>query len=180
MKKTTVFFFLFLIITLPLSAQQKTWSKAHSQIYGTEQEYLEQVKLRTLMGYDFYRLIGYKSFYTNGPSSFLQQAKAFSMNAFEDKSRLVYILSAGSGQRNDTGVRLMYWLDEQDRVVKARFKGNKSDLAFLFLNYWPSSTDWTDESQLTKGVLAQKEVLGEQIEFNFQRGKPFIEVRKID
>jgi len=175
MKKVFISTILFLVFSAAV-AQEQAWPKAYEQVYGTQQEYNGQTALRKMMGYDFYRLIGFKSFYTNGPSGFLQQARNFSMDASESKNRLVYKLTKKDRSGKSGRFYLTYWLDNDDRVTKARFSGDLQELAYLFLNYWPSNTDWTDAAQLKKGVLAEKEILGEKVIFNYKSSKPFIEI----
>jgi len=180
MKKIIASTFLFIVFLFTADAQNHTWTKIYEQVYGSEKEYAEQTALRKLMGYDFYRLIGYKSYYTNGPSGFLQQARSFSMDASETGNRLIYKLSRKEKKGNTGSFYFTYWLDKHDRVTKARFTGDKEDLAYLFLNYWPSNTDWTEPEQLQRGIIAEKDVLGEKVVFDYTSGKPFIEIYAAD
>ena len=173
--------FLSLLISLlffSVNAQNTRWTKIYEQVYGTEKEYRDQVTLRENIGYELYRIIGYKSFYTNGPSSFLQQTQKFSMDASESKGKMVYTLTRKGENAKTDKFFLTYWLDENDRVVKARFTGSYPALAHLFLNYWPGNTDWTEPAQLKKGVIAEKNLFDEKIVFNYKASNPFIEIRK--
>ena len=160
------------------NAQKPAWSKVYEQVYGSEKEYQDQRALRDNIGYELYRLIGFKSFYTNGPSSFLQQKQLFAMDAAESKGKMVYTLSKKSNNFRSEKLYLTYWLDENDRVTKARFKGEPAMLAYLFLNYWPGNTDWTEISQFKKGTVAEKRLLDEKIVFNYKGGSPFIEISR--
>ncbi len=163
-----------------VNAQDLQWTKAYEQLYGTQQEYKQQVELRKTMGYDLYKVIGYKSYYTSGPSSFLQQTQQYSMDAKELKGRMIYTLT----KKDDAGIvnklRLIFWLDQDDRVTKARISGSVPTLIFLFNRYWPANNNRTTAEQLTKGVVAEKQLENEKIIFNYTNQKPFIEINSLN
>jgi hypothetical protein len=79
-------------------------------LYGSQQEYKDQVALREKSGYDLYRILGYKSYYTNGPSSFLQQSQNYSMDATQKRGKMVYTLSRKNAEGKTGKMYFNFWV----------------------------------------------------------------------
>ncbi len=116
-----------------------------------------------------YQLLGYKSYFTNGPASYLQQTKGYALKESDSENCMTYTLTNKADK--STGFILKFWTDGEDRITKAKFYGNKQQLAELFANYWPS-----EEKETVAGSIAEKKFLNEKIVFNYSSNKPFIEV----
>ncbi len=155
---------------LLLKAQTiNSWNNFNGKLYGTEQEYQKQIGIRDKAGYELYQLLGYKSYFTNGLTAYLQQTKGYTLKSSESKSCITYTLT-GKEDKSDK-VILKFWINEEDRITKAKFYGNKDRLSNLFLSYWP-----TAEKETSEGAVAEKKFLNERIVFNYSGNKPYIEV----
>ena len=168
MKKLGLFLSLTFCALLVKAQDNNAWNSFNGKIYGTELEYKKQINLREKAGYELYQLLGYKSYFTNGPASYLQQTKGFTLKESETENCIIYTLT----NKADKSAKfvLKFWTDDEDRITKAKFYGNKQQLAELFANYWPS------EKETVAGSITEKQFLTEKIVFNYSSDKPFIEV----
>lgn len=170
--KKAILFLLLSSVAFIVKGQDQKWNKFYEQIYGSQSEYQDQVALRNSRTYDFYRLIGFKSYYTNGPSGFLQQEKNLTMDARESHNKMIYTLTGKNVNGKKQKCHLIFRLNKDDRIQKAKITGSPDIIKFLFMSYWPAESSIV----LKEGEIKEKRMPGEKVVFNYTGKKPFIEI----
>lgn len=158
---------------------QKQWTATDEKVYGTQQEYNDQEAISKKVSHgNLYRLIGFKQYYANGLSLWLQERGYTSSEAPERPGHEVYIFKKNYvGSVKPENIVMTLGLNN-DRISSAKIDGSFADLAQLFLYYWPTSPDFADAAKLKPGVLAQKQLVNETITFNYKGKKPVIEISR--
>ncbi|WP_113638979.1 hypothetical protein [Nubsella zeaxanthinifaciens] len=172
---------LFILLTaLTFSAYAQEWSATDQKVYGNQTEYKAQMELAKKSKHrNLYRLVGFTPYYANGLSLWMQDRGFTSQSLEAPANQEVYLFAKNYvGSVKPTDVKLVLNL-QNSRVANAKIYGSFSDLAQLFLYYWPTSADYADSSKLKQGTIAQKQVVDEIVRFNYSQKEPFIEVLKI-
>lgn len=181
MKK--LLFIVLICNSLASFSQDTTWTKKQSETYGTSAEKALQDKIGVQSDNRFLRrFVGFKEFYTNEISAYLQLRQDFTLLSSPDvKDHIVFVLTKnGTYLGNDIvpKVRLSFALDRNDRVVSGRFTGDFVSLAELFIYYWPQYASCCTIEQLRSGVVAVKHSFGDLVAFKNVNGHAVITVTK--
>ncbi|WP_423148198.1 hypothetical protein [Rubrolithibacter danxiaensis] len=162
-----------------VSAQIKApWTTFYQQIYGTEKEYISQVAIRDNKGYELYHLIGYKSYYTNGPLSFLQENNMTLKSVREAKGKMTYALICTDKNNKYGKVNMTCWLDKDDRIIKAQFSGNSKIMKQFFSKYWPSAPEQDYSQKPGNSTIEEKIFEKEKITFTDRGKKSLVEISR--
>jgi hypothetical protein len=163
------------------NAQDTTnWTKDKLETFGTKAEVIHQQSIRNQSDHhDLFRLIGFKQFYANGISSYIQADMDFTLNDNKGGDN-VYVFEKNGVFMGVKQPRLIanYNISKDGRIVSARITGMFADLAKLFLTYWPQSADFAIAVQLKPGTAAVKHCYGDLISFKWIQGKPIIFITK--
>ena len=170
---------LLLFTALATFAQDTAWTKGKAAVFGTQKEKHDQDALFQRDGYEIYRLIGYKEYYANGISSYLQ-THGYSLHDTRKVAGVgtEFVFDQQISMGHDPQIYFKYWVNADKRITKVRITGYPYGLASLFVNYWPTDIQWTSTAQLRHGVIAKKMLIDERITFNYGGVEPFIEVTK--
>lgn len=155
------------------------WTKADEELYGSQAEKVHQDMIERQSGHFLVRIIGFKEYYTNEISSYVQMKGFKSEDTPEKKGSFNYIFSKGYiGSQKAPKLRMTFAVNQNHRVTSGTITGSFFDLANLFLYYWPQSAEWWSQVQLKRGVVAQKHNFGELVTFNWNGATPFIKITK--
>lgn len=160
-------------------AQDSTFTKAETKLYGSPKEKAEQVALRQKAGYELYRLIGFKEYYANGIASFLQMNGYNLDDTKAAGNQTTFVFTPRVGMGKPPKLYFKYWVNTDKRITKVQLSGYPDALAKLFVFYWPTDAQWANVAQLKKGTVAKKMLIDEAITYNSKGGAPFIEVSKL-
>lgn len=169
-----------LLAAISCGAYAQEWSATDAKVYGEQAEYKAQMELaKKTRNRNLYRLVGFTPYYANGLSLWMQDRGFTSKTLEAPASQEVYLFTKNYvGSVKPTDVKLVLNLNKS-RVANAKIYGSFTDLAQLFLYYWPTSADYADSSKLKQGTIAQKQLIDEVVRFNYSQKEPFIEVVKI-
>jgi hypothetical protein len=178
MKKYLLFAAFIFACFSSFSQTVKTWTKTDSEWYGTPKEKAEQEGISNKVGYELYRLIGFKEYYANGLASYLQE-NGYNMDDAKDiKGGSIFVFSQRVGTGSAPKLYIKYMVNSQKRITSMRITGYPMGLASLFVSYWPTDIQWSSVETLKKGVIATKMLINESITYNSAGAAPFIEITK--
>ena len=179
MKK--LLFALMMFAGLTAQAQDTTWTKSDTKTYGSKAEKLHEDMIRSGSDNHFlYRFIGFKQFYDQGISDFLQSYQFTFTDAINKPGFNTYILTK-NGVYLGTGpvkIYITFYHDKEERITSGNVKGPLLTLAAIFLNYWPQDAIWRSTDQLKPGVVAIKHCYGDLISFTWVGNQPVIAITK--
>jgi len=141
MKK--LLFALIMFAGLKANAQDTTWTKSKNEIYGSKSEKVYQDEMSKSSDNRFLcRFIGFKSFYDQGISDYLQSYEFSVDNAVNSNGLNTYILKKNGVYLGTKPVQVIisFKHDKHDRIISGSVKGPLPTLAAIFLNYWPTVT----------------------------------------
>ncbi|MEO3407103.1 hypothetical protein AAFN85_24515 [Mucilaginibacter sp. CAU 1740] len=155
------------------------WTKADEELYGSQAEKVHQDMIERQAGYSLVRIIGFKEYYTNEISSYLQQNGYRLEDSPDRKGSFNYVFSPSYiGTQKAPKLRMSFMVNQSHRVTSGTITGSLFDLASLFLYYWPQSAEWRTRAQLKRGVVAQKHNFGDLITFGWNGVTPVIRITK--
>lgn len=168
-------------LSLTVKAQDTTWTKSDTKIYGSKAEKQQQEMIsHTSDNHFLCRYIGFKQFYDQGISEFLQSNGYTFEDALNNPGVNTYILTKNGvylGTKPGK-VRITFFHDKDERITTGSVKGPLSTLAAIFLYYWPQDVTWRSAEQLKPGVVALKHSYGDLISFKWVSGQPVITITK--
>jgi hypothetical protein len=172
-----------LIILTGLSAQSQdtTWTKSDTKIYGSKAEKLHQDMIsHTSDNHFLCRFIGFKQFYDQGISEYLQSYEYSFDDAINKPGVNTYILTKNGVYlgTKPAKVYLTFYHDKNERITSGKVKGPLAALAAIFLYYWPQDAVWRSTDQLKPGVVAVKHCYGDLISFKWIDSQPVITITK--
>ncbi|WP_295714350.1 hypothetical protein [Mucilaginibacter sp.] len=179
-----IFYTLLITIwSIAVSAQNENFAKQDEKMYGTPAEKAHQDDIARQSNNRFLsRLVGFKMYYADNLSTYLQMNMDYSLgDAPDSKGYFTEILTKKGvyiGKIKPPKMVLKFAIDKDERIKSGVINGRFADLANLFINYWPMSAEWNSEVQLKPGVAAQKHCFGDLITFNWVGATPFIKVTK--
>jgi len=170
-----------LLVQIGAFAQDTTWSKSMAKIYGRKAEKQQQDEIAAQSESRWLcRFIGFKSFYEQDISEYLQSHEYTLDNSFQHGATVTYVLSQ-NGVYMGTKVQkvvLTFNHDKADRIVSGRVNGLFESLAILFLHYWPQDAVFATEDELKPGTAAVKHCYGDLISFKWNGATPYITITK--
>ena len=179
----TIFTTLLIIIGLSASAQDTTWTKSDTKLYGSKAEKAHQEMIAEQSANHFLcRYIGFTEYYTNKLTSYLQLKQDYS---FDDNSPNVpgYVICILSKNGISTRFKfpkmvVRFSINKQRPITSGKITGSFNELVDLFLNYWPQDANYNSSAQFQPGVSAIKHCYGDLISFKWVNGKPQITITK--
>jgi len=168
---------------LSSKAQNVKWDKTDTKLYGTYAEKQHQDMIGNSSGNRFLcRFIGFKTFYIGNLSMYLQTQLSYSEDDLLEKPGIyTYVLSKKGvymGNEKPKTLRIAINYNKDERITAGKVTGGFSDLAKLFLNYWPQDATFATEAQLKPGVAAVKHCYGDLISFKWNGTTPYISILK--
>lgn len=180
MKK--VLLFVCLAVSSAAFAQTDKFAKENFKLYGTPAERAHQEAIEKQSGSRYLtRLIGFKQYYLNELSTYIQQSGYTDQDApFKPGMYILKFSKNGAymGNTKPPKLTLTFSVDADERIKQGTITGSFNALAGLFINYWPMDAEWDTEVKLKPGVVAQKHSFGDLITFNWSGATPFIKVTK--
>jgi hypothetical protein len=177
----TILIALLFCIALSAQAQDTTWTKSDNKIYGSKAEKNHQDMISHTSDNRFLcRFIGFKQFYDQGISDYLQSYGFSFVNSVFMNNVNTYILVKNGVYLGTKPVKvyIAFKHDSNDRIVSGNIKAPLITLAAIFLNYWPQDAIWRSTDQLKPGVVAVKHCYGDLISFKWINDQPIILVTK--
>jgi len=178
MKRIATFFLLCLALASKAQDTSK-WTNDKLALFGTKAEVVHEQNIRNQSDSHYlFRLIGFKQFYANGLSAFIQSDMDFTV--LDTKASNVYLFEKNGvfiGNK-PSKIKAVFALDNDGRIVSVKITALFGDLAKLFLTYWPQSADYAVVTQLKPGTAAVKHCYGDLISFKWVNGLPVIYVTK--
>jgi len=172
---------LFLLPTFFAYSQDTIWTKSNTKIYGSKAEKQQQDMIANVSANHFLcRFIGFKQFYDQGISEFLQSNGYSFSDAINKPGTNVYILTRNGVYVGikPAKVYITFYHDNSERITSGNVKGPLSTLAAIFLYYWPQDAIWRSSDQLKPGVSAIKHCYGDLISFKWVNNQPIILISK--
>jgi hypothetical protein len=171
-----------LAISSTAFAQADKFAKENFKLYGSpvERAHQETIEKQSSRRY-LTRLIGFKQYYLNELSAYIQQSGYTDQDApFKPGMYILKFTKNGAymGNAKPPKLTLTFSVDGDERIKQGTITGNFDALAMLFIRYWPMDAEWNTEVKLKPGVVAQKHSFGDLITFNWSGATPFIKVTK--
>jgi hypothetical protein len=179
--KRTLLIAALLLIQIGAFAQDTSWTKSMSKIYGSKVEKHQQDEIAAQSESRMLcRFIGFKSFYEQGISDYLQSHEYTMDNAFQHGATVTYKLTKNGVYIGTKApkVYITFTHSSADRILSGRLTGPFNTLAFLFLSYWPQDALFATEDQLKPGTTAVKHCYGDLISFKWNGATPYITITK--
>jgi hypothetical protein len=181
MKK--IILFIILCYGSAAMSQDTTWTKSDAKIWGSK----EEKKHQDLIGVQsnnrsLCRFIGFKEFYEQNISMWLQLNYGFSLDDSNNgkNGSTTYILTK-NGVYLGTKPRKLFMTfnhDKDHRITSGKIVGSFNTLATIFIYYWPQDPVWASIETLKPGVAAAKHSYGDLISFKWINGQPLITITK--
>jgi hypothetical protein len=174
-------FTLLICAGLSAQAQDTTWTKSDTKIYGSKAEKLHQDMISHISDNRFLcRFVGFKQFYDQGISEYLQSYEYSFDDAVNKPGVNTYILTKNGMYVGSKPIKvyITFYHDKGERITSGRVKGPLVTLAAIFLNYWPQDAVWRSTDQLKPGVVAIKHCCGDLISFKWVNNQPVITITK--
>ena len=172
---------LMICIGLSVQAQDTAWTKSDTKTYGSKAEKLHQDMIsHTSDNHFLCRFIGFKQFYDQGISEYLQSYQYSLDDAINKPGVNTYILIKNGVYlgTKPAKIYITFYHDKNDRVTSGSVKAPLITLAAIFLNYWPQDAVWRSTDQLKPGVVAIKHCYGDLISFKWIDNQPVITITK--
>ncbi|MHB8207775.1 hypothetical protein [Mucilaginibacter sp.] len=179
MKK--ILFTLMICAGLTAQAQDTTWTKSDTKIFGSKAEKMHQDMIsNTSDNRMLCRFIGFKQFYDQSISMYLQSNQYSFDNAINKPGVNTYILTRNGVYVGTKPIKvyITFYHDKNERITSGKVKGSLATLAAIFLYYWPQDAVWNSTDQLKPGVVAIKHCYGDLISFKWVNNQPVITITK--